>query len=66
MARAFIMKPIGPVVLMVIISINATRMEMTAAARGPKVKPPIQITTSLKSKSRNITLGISLDTSITM
>ena len=51
---------------MVIISIKATRIEIMAAAEGPKVKPPMQMTTSLKSKSRNITLGISLETSITM
>jgi len=40
--------------------------EMMAAAKGPKVKPPMQTTTSLKSKSKNMTLGISLDRSITM
>ena len=51
---------------MVSISMKATRMEMMAAAKGPKVKPPMQTTTSLKSKSKNMTLGISLDRSITM
>ena len=34
---------------------------MMAAAMGPKVKPPMQTATCLKSKSRNITGGISLD-----
>ena len=65
-ASTFIKKPQPPVWLIVIISMKATTMEIIAAARGPKVKPPIQMTTSLKSKSRNMTEGISLDTSITM
>ena len=65
-ARTFMIKPMGPVWLMVSISMKATRMEMMAAAKGPKVKPPMQTTTSLKSKSKNMTLGISLDRSITM
>ena len=65
-ARTFMIKPMGPVWLMVSISMKATRIEMMAAAKGPKVKPPMQTTTSLKSKSKNMTLGISLDRSITM
>ena len=66
-AKTFIRKPQGPVVLMVIISMKATRIEIMAAAKGPKVKPPMQMITSLKSKSRKpYTLGMFLDRSITM
>ena len=65
-AKTFMTKPMRPVVLMVIISTKATTMAMTAAATGPKVKPPMQMTTSLKSKSKKpLTLGSSLETSIT-
>ena len=65
-ARAFMMKPMMPVWLTVIISTKATTMAMEAAAMGPKTKPPMQMTTSLKSKSRKpLTLGSSLDTSMT-
>ena len=65
-ARAFMTKPMMPVVLIKMSSKNETATAMMAAAVGPKVKPPIQTMTSLKSKSRNMTLGIILEASITM
>ena len=48
----FITKPIGPVPLMVIISIKETTKEIASVAHGPSANPAITMATSLGSKER--------------
>ena len=51
-----------PVVLTVNIWIREEAKAITPAATGPKVKPPMQMITSFRSKSRKpSTLGMSLE-----
>lgn len=60
-ATIFMMQPIMSVWLTVTISRTQTMMVIISAEIGPNMKPPMQSTTSLKSKSRNpLTLGINL------
>lgn len=47
--RMFIMQPMGPVALMVTISMRATTAAIRKEDRGPKMKPPTAMTMSLGS-----------------
>ena len=53
-ASTFMMQPMGPVSLTVNISTTATTMEMMAADRGPKRKPPMEMTVSFRSICRKL------------
>ena len=57
-------RPISPVLLTVIISINETISVTSPAVTGPIIKPAMTMITSFRSNDRNPdTAGITLDTS---
>ena len=49
LARVFIRKPQGPVLLMVSISMKETSRDRIAALMGPKMKPAMTMSASLGS-----------------
>jgi hypothetical protein len=53
----FIINPITPVLLIVIISKRETTAETKTAVIGPKINPPMVIITSLGSYFKNRTTG---------